>query len=175
MMSVVLPPDPRWPDEFESERAVLALALADWVVDGIHHVGSTAVPGMPAKPIIDMVAGIRVLADADLAAPVLERLGYVRAVHRVDAVLFNKGVGDAHTHHLHLTVPGSDLWRERLAFRDALRADQALVAQYSELKAQLLREAGGRPYDARGKRDFVRRVLHRAGVELKNGLHVDPR
>jgi GrpB-like predicted nucleotidyltransferase (UPF0157 family) len=74
-----------------------------------------------------------------------------------------------------LTVPCSGLWRERLAFRDALRADPALVAEYSELKAQLLREAGGGPFSARGKREFVRRVLHGAGVELKDGMYVDPR
>ena len=68
---------------------------------------------MSAKPIIDMIGGVRDLTDADVAEPALEAFGYVRAVHRTDAVLFNKGSAAQHTHHLHLTVPGSDLWRER--------------------------------------------------------------
>jgi GrpB-like predicted nucleotidyltransferase (UPF0157 family) len=86
------------------------------------------------------IAGVRDLADADVAAPALEALGYVRAIHRTDAVLFNKGSAAQHTHHLHLTVPGSDLWGERLAFRDALRHDPVLVVEYTELKARLLRQ-----------------------------------
>ena len=175
-MSVVpmpVPYDPRWPALFDTERVRLEASLRDWLVGGIHHVGSTAVPGMPAKPIVDMVAGVRDLFDAGSAEPALMGLGYERAVHRVDAVLFNRTAGGAHTHHLHLTVPGSELWRERLAFRDALRANPALVVEYAELKHRLVAEAGGGPYSAAGKRDFVRRVLASAGVELVDGLYAD--
>jgi GrpB-like predicted nucleotidyltransferase (UPF0157 family) len=176
LMSVIPAPvlyDPRWPALFDAERVRLEDVLRDRLVGGIHHVGSTAVPGMPAKPVIDMVAGVRDLSDADPAEPALGRLGYERAVHRVDAVLFNKTAGGVHTHHLHLTVPGSELWRERLAFRDALRTDPALVAEYAELKQRLVAEAGGGSYSAAGKRDFVRRVLAGAGVELVDGLYAD--
>ncbi len=130
---------------------------------------------MPAKPIIDMIAGVRNLADASLAEPALQRMGYTRAVHRTDAVLFNKASGESHTHHLHLTVPGSELWRERLAFRDILRRDPSLISEYTQLKAQLLEHTGGRPYSGVGKRDFVRRVLASAGIDLKDGLHADRR
>ena len=133
-------------------------------------------PGMSAKPIIDMIAGVRDLADADgRTSRHYNGLGYVRAVHRTHAVLFNKGSTAQHTHHLHLTVPGSDLWRERLAFRDALRDDPMLVVEYTELKARLLNQSGGRPYSATGKRDFVRRVLANLCVDLKDGLHADRR
>ena len=176
LISVVPMPVPyesRWPELFDAERVRLEAALADWLIGGIHHVGSTAVPGMPAKPVIDMVAGVRDLSDADLAEPALVRLGYERAVHRVDAVLFNRTAGGVHTHHLHLTVPGSELWRERLAFRDALRADAGLVVEYAELKRRLVAEAGGGPYSAAGKREFVRRILAGAGVELVDGLYAD--
>ena len=169
--TIVAPYDPQWPSQFEAERVSLTAALGDLLVGGVHHVGSTAVPGMPAKPIIDMIAGVRDLEDADRAEPLLARLGYHRAVHRVDAVLFNRISEEVHTHHLHLTVPGSDLWRERLAFRDALRADPALVSEYSRLKQRLLDEAGGHPYSAAGKRALVRRVLATAGIELKDGLY----
>ena len=168
-----VPYDPRWPAIFDVERIRLEAALRDWLTGGIHHVGSTAVPGIPAKPVIDMVAGVGDLSDADSAGPALVRLGYTRAVHRVDAALFNKSTGGVHTYHLHLTVPGSELWRERLAFRDALRADRALVAEYAELKHRLVAETGGGPYSAAGKRDFVRGVLASAGVELVDGLYAE--
>ena len=172
--TIVVPYDPRWPALFEAERVALSAALGDLLAGGIHHIGSTAVPGMPAKPIIDMIAGVRRLEDADQAESLLARLGYRRAVHRVDAVLFNLISEEVHTRHLHLTVPGSDLWRERLAFRDALRADPALVCEYTRLKQRLLDEAGGHPYSATGKRAFVRRVLASAGIELKDGLYDRP-
>jgi GrpB-like predicted nucleotidyltransferase (UPF0157 family) len=172
--TIVVPYDPRWPALFEAERVSLGTVLGDRLAGDVHHVGSTAVPGMPAKPIIDMVAGVRSLQDADAAEPLLAGLGYHRAVHRTDAVLFNRISGEVHTHHLHLTVPGSDLWRERLAFRDALRADPTLVSEYAQLKQRLLDEAGGNPYSAAGKRTFVRRVLASAGIALKDGLYAGP-
>jgi GrpB-like predicted nucleotidyltransferase (UPF0157 family) len=173
MASVVVAYDPRWPAVFEAERAALTAALDGLPVGGIQHIGSTSVPGMPAKPIIDMIAGVPDLAVAGPAEPLLAGLGYRRFAHRVDAVLFRRLSGEAQTRALHLTVPGSDLWRERLAFRDALRADPALIAEYAELKQRLLTETGGRPYTATGKRDFVRRVLAGAGVALQDGLYAD--
>lgn len=165
---VVSPYDEAWPVLFEAERERITAALGDLLDGDVQHIGSTAVPGMPAKPILDMMAGVRDLADAEPAAPALAVLDYRWFPHRTDAVLFNRADGAVH---LHLTVPGSNLWRERLAFRDALRADPALVAEYAELKQQLLAESGGRPYSARGKREFVRRVLAGAGVELADGMY----
>lgn len=174
-MTVPVGPDPSWPGVFAVERDALVATLKPWLVKDVHHIGSTAVPDMPAKPIIDMIAGIGRLADADDAEPALLRLGYVRRPHRVDAARFIKAVAgqpDVHTHHLHLTVPGSDLWQERLAFRDALRRDPALVERYARLKAQLLERSGGGPYSAVDKRDFVREVLAGAGIVLRDDRHV---
>lgn len=170
MTAFVVPYDPAWPGAFEAERESVRAALGDLVGD-VEHIGSTAIPGMPAKPILDMMAGVADLGVADRALPLLAPLGYRWLPHRVDAVLFNRFDGDRQTRSLQLTVPGSDLWRERLAFRDALRADPGLVAEYAELKQRLLAEAGGKAYPARGKRDFVRRVLAGAGIDLKNGMY----
>lgn len=155
---VVVPYDTEWPAIFERERNRLEEALAPWLEGGIHHIGSTAVPGLAAKPIIDMLAGVRDLAEARAAAPRLEALGYRYREHRPEAHLFvmdDRGV--------HLTEPGSDLWRERLAFRDALRADPELRREYEEWKRQ---HAGADGYTA-SKWDFVARVLTGAGVPLK--------
>jgi GrpB-like predicted nucleotidyltransferase (UPF0157 family) len=163
----VVPYDPDWPVRFERERAVLERALAPWLSAGVHHIGSTAVPGLAAKPWIDMIAGVHDLARAEAAVPVLAELSYAHAFHRPRALWFYKGLRDEETHALHLTEPGSDLWRERFAFRDALRADPALRAEYQRLKQEL---AAAHPEDraayTAGKRVLVARVLAAAGIDL---------
>jgi GrpB-like predicted nucleotidyltransferase (UPF0157 family) len=169
-VEVAVPYDPEWAHRFETERAILEHALAPWLAGGIHHVGSTAVPGLAAKPIIDMVGGVRDLEEARASFEPLRALGYHHREHRPEAHLLVKptlGSWREQTHSLHLTEPGSDLWRERLAFRDALRADPGLVSEYAEWK---LRHAVTRleegPYTG-DKRPFVARVLAEAGIELK--------
>ena len=166
----VLAYDKNWPHRFEGERAELERLLAPWLVGGVHHIGSTAIPGLSAKPIIDMMAGIADLSAAQAAIPTLEDHGYRHAPHRPDALWFHKPQSDGlaeRTHHLHLTEPGSPLWRERLAFRDALRADAALRDEYQALKSQLAGAHGDdiKAYTA-DKRAFVTRVLAIHGVTL---------
>jgi GrpB-like predicted nucleotidyltransferase (UPF0157 family) len=172
MSPFVVPYDSRWPARFEQERLALVDAMGDRLVDDVQHIGSTAIPGLLSKPILDMIAGVADLADAARSAESLRALGYEEHPHRLDAVLF---IGTDHgvdTRHLHLTVPGSELWRERLAFRDALRADPSLLEEYRALKLRLLNESSNGSYDSSGKREFVRRVLVSVGVELRDDLHV---
>jgi len=112
-----------------------------------------------AKPIIDMLAGIRDLEESQDAFSPLAALGYTWRPHRPEAHRFGK-----HGYHLHLTEPDSDLWRERLAFRDALRADREVRREYTEWK---LAHAGADSYIAGNKRPLVARVLAEAGIQLK--------
>jgi GrpB-like predicted nucleotidyltransferase (UPF0157 family) len=161
--------DPDWPRRFEAERELLERILAPWLEGGVHHVGSTAIPGIAAKPIVDMIAGVRDLEEARAAFDPLREHGYVHAPHRPGiSHHFAKPsprLGKT-THGLHLTEPGSDLWRERLAFRDVLRSDSGLRAEYEQLKLRLAatcREDGS-AYVA-GKRAFVARVLATVGLE----------
>ncbi len=151
--------DPAWSERFDAERVVLENVLAPWLSAGVHHIGSTSVPGLAAKPIIDMMAGVESLDAAWAAAPALEELGYVYRVHRPEAHAFHRD----EEFHLHLTEPGSDLWRERLAFRDALREDAGLRREYADWKAAHLGEDG---YTA-SKRPLVFRVLAERGIDLK--------
>ena len=151
--------DPKWPAQFEAEREVLARVLERWLSEGVHHIGSTAVPGLAAKPIIDMIAGVHSLEESRAAVPALAELGYAFRVHRPEAHSFHR----AEQFHLHLTEPGSDLWRERFAFRDALRSDPELRREYAEWKLAHLGENG---YTA-SKRPLVFRVLAAQGIELK--------
>jgi GrpB-like predicted nucleotidyltransferase (UPF0157 family) len=165
---VLVPYNPEWPERFESERALLERVLAPWLEGGIHHIGSTAIPGIAAKPVIDMMAGVRDLEEARAAFEPLGEHSYIYAPHRPhEAHHFAKPSLSEATHGLHLTEPDSDLWRERLAFRDALRSDATLRAEYEALKLRLVAEDpntdGG--YTA-AKRAFVAHVLAAAGIEL---------
>jgi GrpB-like predicted nucleotidyltransferase (UPF0157 family) len=163
----VVPYDPEWPGRFEAERTLLERVLAPWLEGGIHHVGSTAVPGLASKPILDLVAGVRDLEEARAAFGPLGELWYHYRHHRPGTLWFGKPSLESRTHHLHLTEPESDLWRERLAFRDALRSDPALAAEYEALKLRLAEEtrADVTAY-TNGKRAFVARVLADVGIEL---------
>ena len=165
---VVVPYDHDWPHRFEAERALLERVLAPWLQGGVHHIGSTAIPGIAAKPIIDIMAGVRDLEEARAAFDSLHEQSYVDAPHRPDiAHHFAKPSLRRPTHGLHLTPPGSDLWGERLTFRDALRRSPALAAEYETLKLRFAQEhrRDGQAY-TRHKRAFVARVLTSAGITL---------
>jgi GrpB-like predicted nucleotidyltransferase (UPF0157 family) len=157
----IVPYDPAWPGMFEAERARLEAVLEPWLEAGIHHVGSTSVPGLPAKPIIDMLAGVGDLDEARGAFDPLAALGYEYLPHRPEAHRFERP-----GHHLHLTVPGSDLWRERLAFRDALRERAELRSAYAEWKRVHAAYGPAVAY-TESKWPFVAPVLAEAGIELK--------
>ena len=161
---VVVPYDPEWPRLFEAERALLERVLAPWLEAGVHHVGSTSVPGLAAKPIVDMMAGVHDLEDARATHELLGERGYLHTPHRPGFAHHFSGTSFG----LHLTEPGSDLWRERLAFRDALRGSPALVAEYEALKLRLAQEHDTdiAAYTG-GKRAFVARVLADKGIELR--------
>jgi GrpB-like predicted nucleotidyltransferase (UPF0157 family) len=162
--------DPNWPRRFDAERAELEQLLAPWLTAGVHHIGSTAVPGLAAKPIIDMMAGVSDLDQARPAIAALQAHGYQHAPHRPEALWFRKPQSpelSERRFHLHLTEPKSALWRERLVFRDALCADTVLRDEYQTLK---LRLAGAHGDDIKAytadKRAFVTRVLATHGVVL---------
>jgi GrpB-like predicted nucleotidyltransferase (UPF0157 family) len=159
----VVPYDPEWPRQFETERARLEGALQPWLEGGIHHIGATSVPGLAAKPLIDMMAGVRDFEEARTAYEPLAAEGYVHTPHRPGiAHHFSKA-----DYGLHLTEQGSDLWNERLAFRDALRADPQLVAEYAALKLRLAEEHPADPEAyTTGKRGFVGRVLASSGLSF---------
>ena len=159
--------DPSWPAQFHAEAAALTEVLGPWLAGPVEHIGSTSVPGLDAKPILDMMAGVRDLTSASDAIPLLGGRGYTHYRHRPAALAFYKqrpGHPRQDSHHLHLTEPGSSLWRERLAFRDALRADPELAREYQELKDQLAADSPDLAVYTAGKRAFVVRVLKEAGI-----------
>ena len=153
--------DPAWPARFEREREALEEVLGADVTGGIHHVGSTAVPGLPAKPIIDIMVGVRDLAAARSSIEPLKALDYVYAPYREDEMAwFCKPHPARRTHHLHLVPTESPRYRDVLAFRDHLRADPDAAAEYLALKRRLAAEfEHDREAYTAGKEEFVRPLV----------------
>lgn len=157
----VAPYDSRWPQMFAGERAALEIAVGDWIVDGVHHVGSTAVPGLDAKPIIDILVGVESLEVSRACFEPLSRLEYLYAPYRSDEMhWFCKPDPSRRTHHLHLIPHDQPRYAEELAFRDRLRGNPALVHEYAALKRDLAARFGD---DREGYTDaktvFIRRVI----------------
>ncbi len=146
---VVADYDPRWPALFEEEQARILAAIGPWLVD-IQHVGSTSVPGLAAKPIIDIMPGIRRLADAVHCIEPMRALGYQYIPEYEDELperrYFRRPPGEAFrgrgTHHVHMVETTSDFWRRHLLFRDYLRAHPDVAAEYSALKRRLAAQYG---------------------------------
>ena len=160
----LVPYDPAWPRRFEDERARLARALSPWLAGPIEHIGSTAVPALTAKPVIDIMAGVRDLPSSLEARDALALLDYVYFPYRADVMhWFCKPSPALRTHHLHLVPVESALWDERVIFRDYLRSSPAAAAEYAALKAALAAE---HPFDREAYTDakggFVRSILDRA-------------
>lgn len=137
---VVQPYSARWPVVFDAVRDELSSAFVP-VEAAIEHIGSTSVPGLAAKPVIDVVVGARALADVESRIAALDACGY-GYVQKYERELpmrryFVKPSVLSLRIHVHAVERGSRLWREHLAFRDALRADAGLCARYQQLKLQL--------------------------------------
>ena len=164
---VVVPYDPRWPLLFEEASAQLSAALGPSIM-AVHHVGSTAVPGLCAKPILDVLVSVPHFDHAKRLVTQLEVLGYeFRPEEEIpDRHYFRRpSGGELRTHHLSLAEPGSRHHRVTLAFRDALRGNAELAAAYARLKLALAeRFPFDRPAYIEGKSAFVRQVL--ATIEL---------
>jgi len=155
----IAPYDPAWPLRFEEEKKNIEAALGDRVT-AIHHIGSTAIPGLPAKPVIDIMLVVRMLDDAiDCIGP-LSDLGYafIDYPQNTDRRFFRKG--QPRTHHVHIIAAGNAELIDHLAFRDALRADPQLRDQYAALKFDLAeRHRNDRAQYSDSKTEFVQRVL----------------
>lgn len=163
-----MPYDPAWPQRFADEARRLRQALGTALL-GLEHIGSTAVPGLEAKPIIDILAATDPDADFDTIRRSLDTVGYLYTPKSsAPARIFRKGPADMdrlRTHHLHLTEPGGPYWRRILAFRDHLRRHPDDAAAYAELKGELAeRFTDDRRSYVAGKHAFVTAIEYKAGI-----------
>jgi GrpB-like predicted nucleotidyltransferase (UPF0157 family) len=157
-------PDPAWGKRFEEEKAVLLRGLGPWLAGPIEHIGSTAVPGLAAKPVIDIMAAVQSLDASRPAIAAVEALDYCYAPYRTDREhWFCKPSFRERTHHLHLVPAGSAIWIEAITFRDVLRSEPAIAAEYEALKRRLAAEfRHDREAYTHAKGPFVTQVVRRA-------------
>jgi GrpB-like predicted nucleotidyltransferase (UPF0157 family) len=164
---VIVDYDTRWPALFERERQKIMAALAG-KAKAIEHIGSTAVPGLGAKPIIDILAGVAAASDFDASTRALQSIGYTHDPYPQfpERRFLRDGPMGAGPHHLHMTEYMSDFWQKNVLFRDWLRSHRQDAQAYLSLKKTLAARFGqDRDQYERytdGKNDFIQAVLARA-------------
>jgi len=157
--------DPGWPEAFENEAIRLRGALGALAIRIDHH-GSTAVPELSAKPIIDIQISVRALQPLAAYRDRLEAIGYTHVPHPDDAFapFFHRPAEWPHTHHVHVVEAGGVEERRTLAFRDYLRDHSDVRREYEERKRTLAErvkgdDAASHEAYARAKSEFVERVV----------------
>jgi GrpB-like predicted nucleotidyltransferase (UPF0157 family) len=152
--------DPSWAELFEQERGRLA-GIFDGSAVGIEHIGSTAVPDLCAKPIVDVLVGLRELELTDEQVEAMNELGYeyLGEYGLAGRLFFRK---HPRTHHVHVVEHGGEHWERQLTFRDALRTDEEERRRYDEFKRKLAAEGHPRDVYTELKTPFIREVEARA-------------
>lgn len=160
----IAPYDPSWPRRFDEERIALLHIVGAWLVGPIEHIGSTAVAGLAAKPVIDIMAGVDTLEASRPALAALADFGYRYAPYRAESEhWFCKPSPAFRTHHLHLIPLDSPPWIEAIAFRDYLRQHPQIAAEYGDLKQRLAQEHRlDREAYTEAKSPFVARITRLA-------------
>jgi len=156
----LVPHNPEWAARFEEEAVQVRQLMGQWITGGVHHVGSTAVPGLAAKPIIDIAVGVESLEASRPCIELLAEIRYLYSPYRADVMhWFCKPDPARRTHHLHLIPTGSPRFADELAFRDYLRAHPDRAAEYGALKKRLAAEhAEDREAYTEAKTSFVEEV-----------------
>jgi len=157
--------DPRWPELFDAEATRIRGALGS-IARHIEHNGSTAVPGLAAKPVIDIQISVDALQPIDVYLRPLVALGYTHVPHADDAFcpFLHPPPSWPHTHHIHVVRLGGPEEQRTLAFRDYLRAHAEVAGEYETLKRRLAStfaagDADARERYAHAKTEFIERVI----------------
>jgi len=169
---VLVDHDPAWGERFRRERERIVGALGS-VALAVEHIGSTAVPCLVAKPIIDVLVTVADVEDEECYLPGLVAAGYVLRVREPGHRLVRTPLLDVHAHVL---AEGSAAARDHLLFRDRLRADAADRARYAEVKRELARrEWPSMNSYAEAKGEVIRDILRRASAPTSGNVDDRPR
>jgi GrpB-like predicted nucleotidyltransferase (UPF0157 family) len=153
--------NPEWPELFEEEKRFLLEKIGSCLVGSVEHIGSTAVPDMQAKPIIDIMFGVESLDASKGAIDILQRNGYCYYPYRPDVMhWFCKPSPEFRTNHVHLVPFESPRWQECVKFRNILRGDPQVAMEYCILKQNLAAEfSTDREVYTTNKGPFIQSVL----------------
>lgn len=160
---VVVPYDPKWPLQFEAEAAALRLIFGDNLIK-LHHIGSTSVPGLAAKPTLDLLGVVKSITLVSETRSSFEALDYKsRGAFGIEGrEFFVKGSPNP-THHMHVFEEGSAEIMRHLAFRDYLRTHEEAAQEYAALKMKLAALYRLDPVSYQeGKSDWIKRVERQA-------------
>lgn len=167
--SVILSPhSPDWKLAFEQEQKFLQTLLGEHVRD-IYHIGSTAIPGLSAKPIIDILVALHNFSTVETFRNILEEAGYEYWENGSNdiRVLFIKSQSEKRTHHIHFTEYESDEWKKAFAFWNYLRAESEALKEYEELKQRLAEQhPSDRDQYSKGKADFIKSIIRKTDPKL---------
>ena len=158
----LVPYTSEWEKLFEEEKELLLSSIGDYAVD-IQHIGSTAIPGLAAKPIIDIAVAVRDRENVQKCIKPLQDVGYEYKGEREPGnFLFVKGDPAQRTRYLHMVEWDSKLWEDYLFFRDYLRRHKKAADEYARIKRELAhRFAMDREEYTKGKAMFIEKVLKR--------------
>ena len=156
----------QWPELFLKEQALLKSAIADDLAQ-IEHIGSTAVPELSAKPLIDIMVGLSSFKEVSQHIQALENIGYQYISKFEDQMperrFFTKSQNGYTTHHVHMVELGSKFWERHLLFRDYLRTHEVTRKQYQDLKLELSKKDWNTGNDyAQAKNEFIRTIEAKA-------------
>jgi GrpB-like predicted nucleotidyltransferase (UPF0157 family) len=167
---IIIPYDPAWPKQYDEEKQRLQRALGSLILQ-VEHIGSTAVPGLGAKPIIDIMIALKDITDVTGCVLPLKNIGYEH--------LGENGISGRHffrklsketgirTHHLHIVGAGNEFVEKHLFFRDYLRTHPETAQQYYQLKKELAaKHSIDRDFYTNEKASFIEAIL----VKSKNRL-----
>jgi len=167
----VVPYNPGWPLVYRAEERLLRTLIGVYVKE-INHIGSTSIPGLSAKPIIDMMAVVLDYEDGQMCIPILEHSGYQYQgdLGMPGCLVFAKGGNGFHTHYLHILVYESQLYHDYLIFRDYLRSHRDAAAVYSGLKQRLaLQYVGDSEAYQVQKIEFILKIISQSKTRSEAG------
>ena len=160
-----------WAKEFQKEKQILENLLRGYALD-IQHVGSTSIPGISAKPIIDIAVAVKDKQALLDIIPILTKAGYdvKNSIDDKGEVLGAKGGPECRTHYVHVEPFESEYWNNHILFRDYLLSHPEYISQYEEVKTKVLEQFKERKLYTAHKNDFIKSIIELAKEEQSKRL-----
>lgn len=164
----LVPYEKDWANEFEKEKKILKEVLGEYALD-IQHVGSTAIPGIVAKPVLDIAVAVESLDILEILIPILTDAGYdvKNSIEDNNEILARKGSPECRTHYIHIEVLNGEFWKHHILFRDYMLKHPEAVVMYEKIKKESfsLYKDYRKKY-TESKHKFIRKILEKAEKEI---------